>query len=191
MNVLLEETVQYLGHVALERGRAGRTIPGHAVGDLGVLHGLVDETQVEAPLDPVGIDFDTDADTAVEHDAAEHAETAGDGDALLERTAELHLGERREGLVGSLNGALGSDVAPRPCRHLAVHHEALRLEFVEVLERAPVRHQHGVRDQDTRRPFMGLPDGDRLSRLDDQGLEHFDDPESYESQLRAALPRPP
>ena len=38
-----------------------------------------------------------------------------------------------EGLVGALHDALAADVDPRAGRHLAVHHQALAVELVEVL----------------------------------------------------------
>ena len=44
-----------------------------------------------------------------------------------------------EGLVGALDDALAAYVDPGPGRHLAVHHETLAIEFVEVLPRRPLR----------------------------------------------------
>ena len=60
-----------------------------------------------------------------------------------------------EGLVGALHDALRADVDPRAGRHLAVHHQALAIEFVEVLPGRPVRHQVGVGDQHARRIDVG------------------------------------
>ena len=47
-----------------------------------------------------------------------------------------------EGLVGALHDALAADVDPRARRHLAVHHQALAVELVEVL---PASAQCGTR----------------------------------------------
>ena len=44
-----------------------------------------------------------------------------------------------KGFVCALDDALGSDVDPASCCHLAVHHEALFIELVEVIPIGPVR----------------------------------------------------
>ncbi len=75
-----------------------------------------------------------------------------------------------EGLVGALHDALAADVDPGARRHLAVHHEALAVELVEVLERGPVRHQVGVGDQHARRVGVRAEDADRLAGLHQQRL---------------------
>ena len=49
-----------------------------------------------------------------------------------------------EGFVGALHDALRADVDPRTGRHLAVHHESLAIELVEVFPGAPARHEVGV-----------------------------------------------
>ncbi len=56
-----------------------------------------------------------------------------------------------EGLVGALHDALRADVDPGAGRHLAVHHQPLAIELVEVLPGRPVRHEVGVGDQHARR----------------------------------------
>ena len=60
-----------------------------------------------------------------------------------------------EGLVGSLHNALSSNVNPGPGRHLAVHHQALAVELVEMRPGRPMRHEVRVRDQHPRRIGMG------------------------------------
>jgi hypothetical protein len=75
-----------------------------------------------------------------------------------------------KGLVGALHDALGADVDPAAGRHLAVHHQALAVEFVEVLPGGPVRHQVGVGDQHARRVGMGAEHAHRLAALHQQGL---------------------
>src|SRR5437660_12218941 len=79
-------------------------------------------------------------------------------------------GKRGEGLVRSLDDALGSDVRPAPRGHLPVHREAERLEFVERFPVRPFRDQMRVRDQDPRGVAVGFENGDRLAALYDQGL---------------------
>ncbi len=102
-----------------------------------------------------------------------------------------------EGLVGALHDALAADVDPGAGGHLAVHHQALAVELVEVLPGRPVRHQVGVGDQHARRVGVGAEDADRLARLDQQRLvvarasRSAARIASKQSQLRAALPMPP
>ncbi len=106
--------------------------------------------------------------------------------------ADLH-----EGLVGALHDALAADVDPGAGGHLAVHHQALAIELVEVLPGRPVRHQVRVGDQHARRVGVGAEDADRLARLHQQRLvvlklaQALEDRLSSDSQLRAALPMPP
>ena len=78
-----------------------------------------------------------------------------------------------EGLVGALHDALAADVDPRPRRHLAIHHEALAIELVEMLPGRPMRHEVGIGDQHARRVGMGGEHADRLPRLHKQGLIAF------------------
>ncbi len=75
-----------------------------------------------------------------------------------------------EGLVGALHDALGTDVDPRPRRHLAVHHQALAIELAEMRPGRPVRHEVRVRDQHARRVRVGAEHAHRLARLDQQRL---------------------
>ena len=64
----------------------------------------------------------------------------------------------------------GADVDPRAGRHLAVHHQALAVELVEVLPGRPLRHQVGVGDQHARRVGVRAEHADRLAGLDQQRL---------------------
>ena len=102
-----------------------------------------------------------------------------------------------EGLVGALHDALGADVDPRAGGHLAVHHQALAVELVEVLPRRPLRHEVRVGDQHARRIGVRAEHADRLARLDQQRLVVVRARcsaariASKHSQLRAALPMPP
>ena len=79
-----------------------------------------------------------------------------------------------EGLVGALHDALAADVDPRAGRHLAVHHQALAIELVEMLPGRPVRHEVGVGDQHARRIGMGAEHADRLAGLHQQRLVGFE-----------------
>ena len=106
--------------------------------------------------------------------AAHAAETRGQ-DPLARQAAAVmtsaHLDER---FIGPLHDALAADVDPRSGRHLAEHHQPLPVQFVEVIERRPVRHQVRVRDQHARRIGMGTENSDRLARLHHQRLVAFE-----------------
>ena len=75
-----------------------------------------------------------------------------------------------EGLVGALNDALRADVDPRARGHLAVHGQALLVEFVEMVPVRPVRHQVRVGDQHAWRVLVGAEDAHGLAGLDQQRL---------------------
>ena len=102
--------------------------------------------------------------------AAHAAEAGGEHEPALERAAEVLARGLREGLVGALQDALGADVDPGARGHLAVHHQALAVELVEVLPGGPGRDQHRVRDEHARRVGVGPEDADRLARLHEQRL---------------------
>ena len=78
-----------------------------------------------------------------------------------------------EGFIRALHDALRADVDPAAGRHLAVHEQALPIEFVEVFPVGPFRHQVGVGDQYARRIRVGLEHAHRLAGLDQQGLVVF------------------
>src|SRR6266568_8934435 len=75
-----------------------------------------------------------------------------------------------EGLVSALHDALATDVDPGARRHLAVHHQALAIELVEVIERRPMRDEIRVRDQHAWRIRMGAENADRFAGLNQQRL---------------------
>ena len=64
--------------------------------------------------------------------------------------AEVLAAGFHEGLVSALHDALAADVDPRAGRHLAVHHQALAIQFVEVLPGGPLRHKIRVGDEHAR-----------------------------------------
>ena len=89
-----------------------------------------------------------------------------------------------ERLVRALHDALRADVDPRARRHLAVHHEALAVELVEVLPRRPVRHEVRVRDQHARRVRVRPENADRLARLHEQRLVVLQPPQHGRGSCR-------
>ena len=123
----------------------------------------------------VAIDLDADADTAGKLDrerlrAAHAAQSGGHGDGAGQRAVEVLLRRGFEGLVGALQDALCADVDPGARGHLAVHHQACRIQPVEFLPVSPVRYQVRVRDEDTRRQAMCLHDANGLAGLDEKRL---------------------
>ena len=102
--------------------------------------------------------------------AAHAAETAGQDPFAREIAAIVLPAGLDEGLVGALDDPLAADVDPGARGHLAVHHQALTIEGVELVPGRPMRDQVGVGDQHARRVGMGPEHADRLARLDAEGL---------------------
>ncbi len=94
--------------------------------------------------------------------AAHAAQTRGQNPAARQIAAIMLAAHLDESLVGALHDALAADIDPGAGRHLAVHHQALAIELVEMLPRGPVRHDVGVGDQHTRRVLVGAEHADRL-----------------------------
>lgn len=136
---------------------------------------LVEIAGAQPGVDPALVAFDREAGGAGHHRgerlrAAHAAETRRQHPAAGEIAAILlapHLGE---GLVGALHDALRADIDPAAGRHLAVHHEPLAVELVEMLPGGPVRHEVGIGDQHPRRILVGAEDADRAARLHEQRL---------------------
>jgi hypothetical protein len=78
-----------------------------------------------------------------------------------------HLGK---GLIGALNDALAADIDPRPGRHLAVHHQSLLIELVEMRPIGPFGNEVRIGDEHARRALMRAEHADGLSRLHEQRL---------------------
>ena len=136
---------------------------------------LVEIARLQPLRDPALLAFDRDAMRPGHHRrerlrAAHAAEARGQDPFALEVAAMMLAAHLDEGLVSALNDALGADVDPRAGRHLAVHHQPLAIELVEMVPGRPVRHEVGIGDQDARRVLVGREDADRLARLDEQGL---------------------
>ena len=67
-----------------------------------------------------------------------------------------------------------ADIDPRARSHLAVHHQALAVELVEMVKRRPVRHEIRVRDQHARRIRVRAKHADRFAGLHAQRLIAFE-----------------
>src|SRR2546427_8952297 len=105
---------------------------------------MVELAMLYASLDPFGDHVDADRDSAFEGHrqrlrATHAAETGGERDGARERIVKTLACDRREGLVRALQDALGPDVDPRSCRHLAVHRQAQCFEAPGFLPRPPLR----------------------------------------------------
>ena len=81
--------------------------------------------------------------------------------------------ECTECLVCALQNALCSDVDPRTGRHLTVHHEALAIQFLEVLPRGPTADEVRVRDQNAWGMLMCTKDTHGFARLNQECLIRF------------------
>ena len=77
---------------------------------------------------------------------------------------------RVESLVGPLHNALRTNINPRTGRHLPVHHQPLPFQFIKMFPVGPIRHQHGIRNQNPGCVHMGWKNRHRLSALDEQGF---------------------
>src|SRR3546814_5819801 len=102
----------------------------------------VEVAGLEAPLDPARLALDG------EHRGAGHgsgqrlgathaAEPGGQDPFALQAAAEMPAADLDEGLVRALHDALAADVDPGAGRHLAVHHQALAVELVEMRSEEP------------------------------------------------------
>src|SRR5690606_8679980 len=136
--------------VAKQRDRlrlAGRGVlldPRQRVVDIRGL--LVDVAGAQAEVDAGLAAFDVQRTGAGQRGrqrlrATHAAQARGEDPAPLEAAAVVLPAHLDEGLVGALHDALAADVDPRAGGHLAVHHQALAVELVEVLPVGPGRHQ--------------------------------------------------
>ncbi len=82
----------------------------------------------------------------------------------------MSLGECGEGLEGALQDALGTDVNPASRGHLAVHHQALAIEFVKVLPVGPFADKIRVGNDDAGSHVVGGKDAHGLAGLDQEGF---------------------
>ena len=196
---------QDLGRIAEEPDRDGLALFGRALDDrqriVEVLGGDVEVAGAQRHSMRRGLAFDGQHRGAG-HGRSErlrpaHAAQSGGQDPLAGKiAAEMLAAHLDESLVGALNDALRADIDPRARGHLAVHHQALAIELVEMVPGRPVRHEVRVGDQHPRRVRRGCgtrrpacptaPAGSRRLRADggsDDAVEA--------SQSRAARPMPP
>ena len=170
---------QDFGRVAQQRdglGFAGRAVffdAGQRVVEVGGL--FVDVAGAQAHVDAALLAFDVERAGAGQRRgqrlrAAHAAQARGEDPAARQVAAVVLAAHLDEGFVGALHDALAADVDPAAGGHLAVHHQALAIELVEVFPRGPVRHQVGVGDQHARRVGVAGEDADRLAALHQQGL---------------------
>ena len=106
---------------------------------------LVDIPGAQAHLDTALLALDVEAartgQTRGQWLRAAHAAEPGSQDPATLETAAIVLSPHlHKGLVGALHDALTADVDPAAGGHLAVHHQALAIELVEVFPVGPVRH---------------------------------------------------
>ncbi len=168
-----------VGGVAEEANRLGLTGRGPAL-DLGQgfiqrVGALVEIFRAQAEVDAGWIALDGEATGARENGrerlcAAHPAEAAGQ-DPFAAQVAVVVLatgfGER---FIGALDDALGANVDPRTGCHLAIHHETLAIELIEMVPIGPVRYEVGVGNQNARGIGVGAEHADGFSRLHEQGV---------------------
>ena len=85
----------------------------------------------------------------------------------------MFIGNGAESFIGALDDPLGTNIDPRPRRHLAIHHQASLLQFVEMLPGTPVWHQIGIGDQDPGRVRVGLENPYGFTALHQQSFVIF------------------
>ena len=184
-----DELRQHFRRVAEEPDRDRFAFPGRALDDrqrfLEVLRRDVEITGAQAELEARGPAFDREQRSARHRRrqrlrAAHAAQSRSQDPFAFQRAAVMAPAHLDKGLVGALDDALRADIDPRPRRHLAVHHQALAIELVEVVPGRPMRHQVRVGDQHARRVCVGLEHADRLSRLDEQRLVGLQPPQGLD-----------
>ena len=192
----LEELGQDLGGVAEQPDRHGLPRCAGALDDLerlvDALGAVIDVTRAQAHVDARTLALDREARRAGHHGgqrlrATHAAEARGQQPAPGETAGVMlptHLDER---LVRSLHDALRADVDPRARGHLAVHHEPLAVELVEMLPGAPARHEIGVCEQDAWGVRMRFEHADGFAGLDQQSLVGLESPERRDDRI-VALP---
>ncbi|MCY1434669.1 hypothetical protein D9M71_507350 [compost metagenome] len=136
---------------------------------------LVDVTAAQAKIDAALLAFDIQRAGAGQGCGqwlgTAHATQARGQNPLAREVAVVVLATGLdEGFIGALDDALAADVDPAAGGHLAVHGQALGVQFVEVFPGGPVRYQVGVGDQYARGVAVGLEHADRLAGLHQQGL---------------------
>ena len=177
--VVVHERLEKLDGVGFDSDRLGHAValgqPGQPDGIVDVRGDHVEVARLDPPVQAGGVDVGADDDPAI-HGHGQRLGPAHTADAGRQRqgpgqgSAETLGGDRREGLVGALQDALGADVDPRSGCHLPVHGEPELLEAAELVPVVPLADQVAVGDQDPGSPFVGAQDADRPAGLDEQRL---------------------
>ena len=144
----------------------------------------------DATLQSRRIDVDAQAHAVIHHDGeglrAPHApDAAREGQCAREGAPETLGRHRRERLVGTLENSLGTDVDPRPGRHLTVHGEPEGLQPAKLRPRRPVAHEVGVGDEHSRCPLVSLEDPHRTPRLNQHRLVGLERREGSHQRVEA------
>ncbi len=117
--------------------------------------------------------------------AAHAAEPRGQDPASARIAGKMRARTGAESLVRALHDALRADVDPGARRHLAVHHQSLAVELVEMLPGRPVRHEIRVRDQHARRIHVRAENADRFSGLHEQRLVVLEAAQDRENRVES------
>src|ERR1019366_4945712 len=126
----------------------------------------------QATLDAFGIDVNAEIGAAVQScgerlGSAHAAHAAADDEFSGKRAAKMFARGGGESFVGALQNSLRADVNPTSGGHLAVHHQAGAVEFVEIFPIIPVTDEIGIRDEDARSILVRAKNSDGLAGLDD------------------------
>ena len=140
---------------------------------------LVEIAGAQAHLDAARLAFDREARCARHYRrerlrAAHAAEAGGEQPAPCEAAAIMLAAHFDEGFVSALNDALTADVDPAARGHLAVHHQALFIELVEMIPVRPFGDEVRIGEQHARRILVCAENADGLARLDEEGLVSFE-----------------
>ena len=115
-----------------------------------------------------------------------HAAQAGGQNPATRQVAMEVLATRfHKGFVGALDDALAANVNPAASRHLAVHHQACAIQFIEVLPGGPLGHQIGIGNQHPRRARVGAKHAHRFARLHQQGLVRLEFAQRIQNGIEA------
>ena len=175
----LDQLGQYVGGIAQEGNRHGFFL-GAVFGKAGqrvvqIVGLLVHIAGLEAKVDAALLALDGQRGGTGKGGgqwlcAAHAAQTGGENPAPGQAALVVLPAGLDKGLVGALHNALAADVNPAAGRHLAIHHQTLFIQFVEVLPGGPLGHQVRVGNQHARCIGMGAKHAHRLAALHQQGF---------------------
>ena len=101
------------------------------------------------------------------------AQTGGKQEASMQRATEVLTSALGKRLVRALHDTLRTDVDPRSCRHLTIHHQTQRVETTELIPRCPLRYEVRIRNDHAWRACMRFDNAHRLTTLHQQRLVHI------------------